>query len=61
MGYKKSDLIFLIKKQKKVIKLLKKLQLLCWVTNTFTVWEEIENEKKLLEIYKEKLKNGDYV
>lgn len=61
MGYSKKELIAHIAKSKKVIRLLKKLQKLCWSTIEVGTWEFIKREKHDLAIYKRKLKNKEYI
>ena len=60
MGYSKKDLIIHIAKSKKIIKLLKRLQILCWSTVEVGTWEFIEREEKELAMFKRKLANGEY-
>ena len=55
MGYKKKELKQLIRKTKKIIKMLKKLQNLCWSTPLAGAWEFIKGEEQRLEDYKTNL------
>lgn len=60
MGYSKKELIEHIAKSKKIIRLLKNLQKLCWSTIEVCTWEFIEREENYLATYKRKLKNKEY-
>lgn len=60
MGYSKADLELHIKNTKRIIKLLKELQKLCWSnSDCLPVWKLIDVENKNLCYYKDKLTELD--